>query len=78
MSRSVDQIEFIRLAFVLIIDGHSPGLDGNPTIPFDVEVIKDLFLELSFSDCTAFQKQLIGQSTLPVVDVGDNGKVPDS
>ena len=77
MPRSINKVELVFVAFVDIVNCYSARLHRDAALAFDIKIVKNLFLKLSFGNSTAFEQQLVRERTLPVVDVGDNRKVTD-
>src|SRR5205085_11164571 len=51
--------------------------DRDPALPLQIHVIENLFLELAFGDGTGPHEQAVGKRALAVVDVSDDGEIPD-
>ena len=74
----VDQVEdivFPREALVGQADGL--GLDGDAPLPLEVHGVQDLLLELPGGQGPGQLDEPVGQGRFAVVDVGDDGEVPD-
>jgi hypothetical protein len=48
---------------------------GDAAFAFDFQIVKDLLTEFALRNRTAFQKQLVRESTFAVIDVGNNRKI---
>ena len=74
------RIEEIKLEALsgsgLVIHGDRVGLDGDSPFTFKIHGVKELILLLPFRDRLGSFKQSIGKSGLPMIDVGDDGKIP--
>jgi hypothetical protein len=66
----VDVIDFPRQPDVL-------GLDGDAALTFDVHSVQVLRAHRAFVDDTGELQHSIGQRRLAVIDVGDDGEVPN-
>lgn len=78
MSGSVDQVEAERLAgFVGVSHASYLELDGDATLALEVHVVEELLLHLTLLDGSGGLEELIGESGLAVVDVGDDAEVAD-
>ena len=77
MAGSIEEIQLEALSVTgLVIHGDRVGLDGDSTLSFKIHGIKELVLLFPFRDCLGPFKQPIGKSSLPMIDVGDDGKIP--
>ena len=77
MAGGVDQIQLVLFALVFVIDGDGSCFDGNSAFPLNVQIVEQLFFELTLRDCSRFQQKLVGQRTFAVIDMGHNRKVTD-
>lgn len=78
MSGSVDQVEAERLAgFVGVSHASYLELDGDAALALEVHVVEELLLHLALLDGSGGLEELIGESGLAVVDVGDDAEVAD-
>ena len=78
MARRVDKIERIRLAvlgFVRQSDG--ARLDGDAALALEIHVVEDLLGHFAFFHRAAQLNEPVGQRGFAVVDVRDDGKIPD-
>ena len=50
MARRVDEVEFVGVALMLVVNGDGPGLHGDASVPLDIEIVEDLLLELTLGD----------------------------
>ena len=78
MARGVDQVEGI----VLPVGGavgqtHGAGLDRDAALALEIHVVKDLILHDALLHRPALLDQTVGQGGLAVVDMGDDGKIPN-
>ncbi len=39
----VDQVDFVILAVERVMNGDGPRFDGDPPIPFDLQIVENLF-----------------------------------
>ena len=78
MAGRVDQVQLIRLAVgVLVVDRDRVHLDGDAPFALQVHVIQELGAELPLADRSGLQQELVGESGLPVIDMGDDREVSD-
>ncbi len=75
VSRRVDQIQFVRLAFVLEVNRDRAGLHRDAAFAFDIQIVEDLRLEFSLSNGSGLQQKLVRERTLAVVNVRNDRKV---
>ena len=78
MARCVDEIERIGLAVVGVIgqlDG--AGLDRDAALTLQLHGVEDLVLHLALVHGVALLEQAVCQRGFAVVNMGDNGKIPD-
>ncbi len=78
MTGGVDQVEQVVLP-VLCPVGHRDGVgfDGDAALPLKVHAVKQLVLHVALGDGLGFFQQAVGQGGFPVVNMGDNAKIPD-
>ena len=60
-----------------VIHADCVGLDGDAALPFEVHGIEDLLLHLTGGERTGQLKQTVRKRGFAMIDVGDNGEVPD-
>ena len=78
MSRGVDKVQGVCLPVLgLIAEGDGPGLDGDAPLPLQIHVVQQLTLHLPLGDGAAGLQQPVRQSGLAVVNMGNDGKIPD-
>ena len=76
MSGGIDKIQLIGFAIaVLVVQGHTLGLDGNAPLPLQIHGVQYLGFHLSIGQTTAALNKAIGQGGLTVVDMGDDREV---
>ena len=73
----VDEVQHELFAVVLVEDGDGGGLDGDAALALQVHVVEHLVLELALGDGAGPHEQAVGERALAVVDVGDDGEVPN-
>ena len=72
MPRGVDQVEDVALSVLgVVADGHGVELDGDAPLPLEVHRVEQLVLHVALVDGTGELEDAVGQSGLPMVDVGD-------
>ncbi len=79
VTRRVHQVEDIVLAILgLVFQTHRLGLDGDAALLLDIHIIENLFRHFARGQATGELNQAVRQRRFAVVDVGDNGKIPDA
>ena len=78
MTGGVDEVQDIFLP-VLRAMGHPDGLglDRDPALPFEVHLVQKLIDLLPIRKGAGDLEEPVRQGRLPVVDVGDDGKIAD-
>ena len=76
MSWSVNQVESVFFAILLIIHLNGMALDGDSPLPLNVHVIQSLLLQFSVGNGPRQVEKPIGQGAFTVVDVGNDAKIP--
>ncbi len=74
----VDQVQFVFLALVLVVDRDRVHADGDAAFAFEVHAVERLGLEVALGDGAGLEQELVGQGALAVVDVGDDAEVADT
>ena len=78
MPGSVDEIEGILLTVTgIMVQLGRLGLDGDPSLSFDVHGIEDLLGHLPLAQSPRDFKEAVGESGFPVVDMCDDGEIAD-
>src|SRR5438093_9283554 len=78
MTRRIDQIEGVFVSVLrLIVEHDRTGLDGDAALALQIHVVEHLIVHLADLDRTRLLQQTIGEGRLAVVDVGDDGEVPN-
>ena len=77
MAGGIDQVKLIPFVFKRVINGNRMHTDSNSPLALQIHTIEQLGTEIALSDRPGFQQELIGQRALAVVDMGDDGKIPD-
>ena len=78
VARSVDEVQLVvETVRGLVGQSHRGHLDGDSPLPFQLHLVQDLFPHLPGIHGVGRLQQPVGQSRLPVVDVGDDAEVPD-
>lgn len=73
----VEEVEFVGDAVVrLVVHCDGMGLDGDALFPLEFHGVEELVLLLAFGDGLGVLEESIGERGFPVIDVGDDGKVP--
>ena len=75
MTRRINQIQFVFLAFVLHAHRNGAGLDRDATLAFEIHVVQNLILHLALGDRPGMLQQSIGERAFAVVDVRNDAKV---
>ncbi len=78
MSGCIDQIQLVFVAVSGEVEqAHGVCLDGNASFSFKVHGIQHLLGHLALRKRASPFEQAIGESGFPMVNVSDNGKVPN-
>jgi hypothetical protein len=73
-----DKIQSIGFAIIGgVIQLDSGGFDGDATLPLQVHGVQQLLAHLALVDGLIFLHQPVGQCGLAMVNMGNNGKIPD-
>ena len=76
--RGVDEVELVFLAVVgLIAHAHGLAFDRDAALALDVHRVEELSLHIALGDGARHLEDAVGKRRFPVVDMGDNGEVPD-
>ena len=79
MSRGIDQMKNIILTVLcMVLQLHDIQFDRDPSFPFQIKRIQDLILHLSFGHGLRQFQDPVRKRRLAVVDMCDDGKIPDS
>ena len=73
MSRGVNKIKNVFLAFVFVFHLNGVALDGNAAFLLQIHIIKHL--SLRNLDGVGVLQKTVGKCTLTVVDVGNDAEV---
>ena len=71
----IDEVQFVGLPVVDILDGDGAGLHGDAAFAFDVEIVEQLVFEFALRDRPGLEQQLVRERALAVVDVGHDREV---
>ena len=76
--RGVDEVELVFLAVVGLV-AHAYGLafDRDAALALDVHRVEELGLHIALGDGARHLEDAVGKRRFPVVDMGDDGEVPD-
>src|SRR5689334_23861622 len=78
MAGSIHQVENGGLAVLgLVGQADRLGLDGDAALALDIHRIEYLLLHLAVGQAAGHLDQAIGERGLAMVDMGDDGEVPD-
>ena len=78
MARRVDEVQDIFLAVVgAVIQTHGARLDGDAALTLELHGVEDLVLHLTLVHGVALLEQAVCQRGFAVVNMGDDGKIPD-
>ena len=75
VARCVDQIQFVRITFVFVMNGDRACLDRDAAVTLNLQIVQNLRTEFPSRDGSALQQQLVGQGALSVVDVSNNAEI---
>ena len=74
----VDQVKDVGLAvFGTVVQANRTCLDGDATFPFDVHVVQNLVLHVTFCHRVGLFQNAVSKGGFSVVDVCDNTKIAD-
>ena len=78
MSGRVDEVELVGLAVVCLVhDANGLALDRDASFALDVHGVEQLGLHVALGHGVCLLEDAIRDRRLAVVDVGDDGEVPD-
>ena len=78
MAGGVDKVELVFLAVVgLIAHTHGLAFDRDAALALDVHRVEELGLHIALGDGARHLEDAVGKRRFPMVDMGDNGEVPD-
>ena len=72
----VDKVEGIILTLVFVVHLDSVALDRDAFLLFEIHRIKNLILHIARVECVCDFQHSVCQSTLAVVDMCYNAKIP--
>ena len=75
MARRVDQVQLVFLSLIGVAHRDRAGLDGDPPLAFERQVIEQLFLHFALLHGAGELQQAIGERALAVINVGNNAEV---
>ena len=76
--RRVDEVELVGLPVVgRVGDAHRVALDGDAALALDVHRVEQLRLHIALGHGVGELEDAVGDGRLAMVDVGDDGEVPD-
>ena len=74
----VDKVELVFLAIVgLIVHAHGLAFDRDTALALDVHRVEELGLHIALGDGARHLEDAVRKRRFPVVDMGDDGEVPD-
>ena len=77
MTRCVNKVKDIFLAFKFIFHLNSMTFDGYAPFPFEVHIIQDLILEIPVRKRMGKLNQPVGQCAFTMVNVCNDAKITD-
>ena len=78
VARGVDEVELVHFAVLgEVIHANGVGLDGDAALAFEVHGVEDLLLHLAGGERAGELEQAVGERGFAMIDVGDDGEVPD-
>ena len=77
VSRSVDKVEHVFLALIIIKHSASLQFYGNAPFALDIHVVEELFFHIPVRHGIGAFDKTVGESALAVVDVGYYAKIAD-
>jgi len=72
---SIDQVQFIAGAVVIVEDGDRVHLDGDAPFLLQVHRIEHLVVEIPHTDGIALQQKLVCERALTMINVGDDAEL---
>ena len=79
MPGRVDKVEDVVLAGMsAVVETRGLGLDRDAFFAFELHGIQHLILKIARRNSSGAHQQAVGQGGLPVIDVSDDRKIPDS
>ena len=75
MAWRVNKIQLVHFTILFPVDGDRPGFDRDAALTLDIQIVKNLRTKLSLRDRATFQQQLVCESALAVVDVGNDAEI---
>ena len=76
MARGVDEVQgVVFTVFGPIGEGNGLALDGDAALPFNIHIVQNLVLKVSFIADSGELNQPVGQGRFPVINVSDNAEV---
>ena len=74
----IDKIKLIALTIIgIVIERDALGLDGNASLAFDIEGVKNLSIHLPFFQPPAVLDETISKRRLTMIDMGNDGEITD-
>ena len=74
----IDEVELVHLPIVgFVVEADGVGFDGDATLSFQVHRVEDLRHHFTLLKRAGYFEQTVGKRALAVIDVGDDGEVPD-
>ena len=78
MAGGVYEIQFIDLSVIcMVVQFDGAGLDGDAALALNVHVVEDLLLHVMLGDRVRELQKPVGQGRFSVVNVGNDGEIPD-
>ena len=75
--RRVDQVERVRLAAAGVAQADGARLDRDAALALEIHVVEQLIFHVALLHRAAQLDEPVGQRGFAVVNVGDDGKIPD-
>ena len=75
MTGSIDQVEHIIDALILIMHSNSRCLNGDPPLTLKLHAVKELFFGLTLSNRTGYLKHTVSKRTLAMINMRHNRKI---
>ena len=77
MTRGVNQVKDIFLAFQGVIHLDCMALNGNTPFSFEIHIIEQLLLHIPAGNSMRSFQQPIRQGTLAMIDMSDDTEIPN-
>ena len=78
MTRRVDEVEVIQLAIVgTIVDANRLAFNRDAALALDIHGVEQLLFHIALGNRLRHFKNAVGKRRFAMVDMGDDGEIPD-